>query len=318
MKFYLSLFLVFSVVLNVSCQPDTNFVPVAAYWNVGDIHDFSVIKVKRKWIGKTLAQDDSSNYNAHFLVIDADSSSYTIQWSLKNYLFDRLQLPDQSRLKLQKYDSIRVVYKTDQFGAFREIINWRDLSKMINEMTDELIQAIGETKAEAREVRKSLQPLISVFSTQRGMEQLVFNELLMMHFPYGKQYEKGKRYYYTEEIPIMVNSAPATGNGVIFIRHANADSQRCELVKQMRILPDSVRKFLVNYYTSIGIRPEAIASTVESSLVDVVEDDIYDYLYFPGTPLKVSVSRITRINVLEDRIKQIDITMIENTGFKSP
>jgi hypothetical protein len=318
MRLYLLLFLVFPLTFSVSCQTDTNFIPLAAYWNAGDTYDFQVTKIKRTWLDKKLTVNDSSQYAAHFLVAGADSVSYIIEWSFKNDLFDKLQLPDESRQKLQKYDVIKVVYKTDQFGAFQEILNWKDLSNMLNEMVEELVDVKSRNHENADEVRKAFQPLISVYSSQRRLELLVFKELLMMHFPYGKQYEKGKIYNYSEEIPIMVNSSPATGDGIIFLRLANTDSQRCELVQRLKILPDSTRKFLARYFQTIGMNPQAIGSAVESSVVDVNDENIYDYYYYPGIPVKVSVSRSTRIDVLEDNVKQTDVTLIENIGLKSP
>jgi hypothetical protein len=86
----------------------------------------------------------------------------------------------------------------------------------------------------------------------------------------------------------------------------------------MKILPDSAKKMLRHYYNSIGMRPEAISSTVESSVVEVSSDNIFDYYYYPGIPVSVSVSRSTRISVLEDKIRQRDITLIENIGYQTP
>jgi hypothetical protein len=312
MRFFYSLIYFILIFFNASCQADTSFIPVAAYWEKGDEFHFKVTKVKQTWQDKNLTQDDSTEYIARFLVTDTDSSSYTIEWSFINTFFDLLGLPPESREKFPSYRNIIVVYTTDEFGAFTGIENWQEIGRMINDLADEFILLkSNNSKTTTEDLKKSLEPMLTVFSSKRGIEQLVFKELLMMHFPFGKQYERGKIYNYTEQVPIMVNSEPVTGSGIIFIRLANLDSQRCELVQRMKILPDSAKKMLRSHFHSIGMRPQAIPATIESSRVDVNEENFYDYYYYPGIPIKVSASRETQINVLEDNIKQTDITLIE-------
>jgi len=312
MKFNYTFFLLFLIVFNASCQSDTSFIPIAAYWEKGDVFDFKVTKIKRTWQDRKLTQNDSAQYTARFFVIGADSLSYTIEWSFRNNLFDALELPEESRTKFTSYRNTVVIYKTDEFGSFVGIQNWQEISRMINDLVNELLEIKSkDANVNIDGLRNSLKPLLSVYSSQRGIEQLVFKELLMLHFPFGKQYKRGEIYNYTEQIPVMVNSIPATGDGIIFIRLANLAKQRCELVQRMKILPDSAKKMLRSHFHAIGMKPEAIGRTVESSTVQVSDENLYDYYYYPGIPIKVSVSRETVINVLEDKIKQTDRTIIE-------
>jgi len=183
---------------------------------------------------------------------------------------------------------------------------------MINDLTDEVFRVKSpDVGISTGDLKKTLEQLRSVYSTQRGIEQLVFSELLRMHFPFGKRYKRGEIYKYTEQIPIMVNSEPATGNGIIFIRKARLDKQRCELVQQMIIHPDSAEKMLTKYFHSMGMNPQAIPGTVNNSTLEVNEENIYDYYYFPGIPVKLSATRETRINVMDDRIRHTEMTLIE-------
>lgn len=311
MRIFLALLLILVFEPDVICQSDTNYIPIAAYWEKGDAFDFKVTKVKRTWVDKKLTQDDSTQYTARFQILDADSASYTVQWSFRNNLFDKLQLPAESQNKFPDYRNTVVIYKTDEFGSFVEITNWQEISKMINDLVNEVIRVKVTDNNNKDEIKKSLEPLLHIYNSQRGIEQLVFKELLMLHFPYGKQYKRGEIYNYTEKIPVMINSEPATGDGVIFLRYANTGIQRCELVQRMKILPDSAKKMLRSHFHSIGMRPQAIGSTIESSVVEVSDENSYDYYYNPGIPVKVSVSRNTRLNVLEDKIRQIDLTIIE-------
>lgn len=293
---------------NVSGQSDSLFIPIAAYWEKGDQYDFRVTKVKKTWHDRKITLDDSIQYIARFYVTHADSDSYTIEWSLKNYFFDLLKLPPEVFEKFSSYQTLRVLYKTDQFGVFREIQNWQEISRMINDLFEES----ALRSPEPQKLIESLKPMLSVYNTKRGIEQLLFKELLLMHFPFGKQYEKGRLYNYTEPIPVMMNSEPVTGNGVIFVRMSSQQARRCELVQRMEVFPDSAKKMLESYFHSLGMRPQSIPGTIASSTVKVNEENIYDYYYFPGIPEILTASRETLIDVLEDKVRQTDLMIIEH------
>lgn len=319
MRFSLLLFIAVITGINVSCQTDTNVVPVAAYWKPGNYYDFKVTKIKRTWQNKTQVQNDSMQYTARFAVINADTAHYYISWTFKNPYFDAFALPESSRKKFPQYENPAIIYRTNKYGAYEGMENWRDVGQMMSELIHESINIKSmDTSKRSIALKKSLEPLLAVYSTQRGVEQLVFKELSMIHFPLGKQYTLGKLYHYTEQIPVMKNARPATGNGIIFIRRNDRAAQRCELVQRMKILPDSATNYLTQYFNSIGMRKNAIGSAVKSSVLEVNDNNIFDYLYNPGIPVKITVSRETIINVLDDRIKQLDETIIEKAEKSKP
>jgi len=312
----LSFLFIFALIIQISasCQTDTNVVPIAAYWDTGDVYNFRITKLKQTWQGKKLTQNDSTQYLARFQVISSDTASYTIRWSFKNPLLESFRLPDNSRTRLSKYENMEVNYKTDEFGAFTGVENWREISTMINDLIHEVISLKStESESDTNEFNKALEPVISVYNSRRGIEQLLVKELLMFHFPYGKAYTRGKVYNYTEKLPVMMNTGPAIGNGIIFIRQVNMHDHRCEVVQRLAILPDSAKSFMRQYFIDLGMKPEAIGMSIAASRLEINDDNIYDFYYQPGIPAKITVTRETLIDILEDKIKQFDQTIIEKT-----
>jgi hypothetical protein len=287
-------------------------VQIAAYWKAGNYYDFKITKVKSNWQSGKQIQNDSLQYTARFAVVNADTSSYFISWTFRNPYFDAFGLPEASHKKFPQYEKVIIFYKTDKYGAFAGIENWRDIAQMMSELLKESIHVKNaDTTSGIIEAKKAMEPLIALYGTQRGVEQLVFKELSMLHFPLGKQYTRGKFYNYTEKIPVMRNTGPVTGNGIFFIRKDNRKEQRCELVQRMKILPDTASNYLEGYFTKIGMRKEAIPAAIKSSKLEVSDNNIFDYLYYPGIPVKITVSRETVIKVLDDNIRQLDETFIE-------
>jgi hypothetical protein len=312
MKIRLLFVLILMSGLNGFCQSDTSVVPIVAYWKTGDIWGFEVTKIKRTIQDQVLVQNDSIHYKAKMEVTAEDSSTYTIDWTMANPFYQTFGLHDSVRIKYPNYNYTHVIYNTTATGIYIGIKNWQEIGKMLNDLIGEKIRSISaDTLKQTEQIRKGLKAMTSVYNSKRGIEQLVFKELMMFHFPLGKQYTVGKIYNYTEKVPVMKNSQPATGNGIIVLRHFNKDNQTCELLQRMKILPDSAQTMLKNYFLQLGMRKEAIAGAISESKLSVYDNNIYNYLIDPGIPLKITVSRETVIDVLDDHVKQIDKTIIE-------
>jgi hypothetical protein len=256
--------------------------------------------------------NDSTTYRAKFEVLNADTGSYTIKWSFKNYLFDLLKMPASSRKKLSQYTQTEVIYKTDELGAFIGIENWQSISNMVTALVNEMMNNAGKDKStDLESLKQSINPLLSVYKTKRGIEMLVFNELQIFHFPFGHQYVKGDIYNYQELIPGLQENVPVKANGILFVRKADTENKTCELVQRLKILPDVKEKALRDFFKSIEMKYGAIEEAVQTSIFQVADNNIYFYNYHPGIPVKINVQRDTQIDVLENKIRKLDLTIIE-------
>ncbi len=281
MRFFTLLLFAFISQSPLLCQTDTTNVTFVAYWQPGDTFHFRITKILQTWQGRKQTQNDSIQYVAKFEVLHADTGSYTIRWSFKNTFFDIIDMSGASRKKFQKYDTTEVLYKTDKYGGFDKIENWQELSTMV---TDLINGKINETKVDSIKVKlkKSMEPLLQVYRTERGIEQLVFRELLIFHFPFGYEYNKDKYYEYIEKLPNLLGGSPVTGNGILFVRSVDFDNHRCTLVQRMKILPDVADRILTTYFKSIGMRPEAVDEAITGSTLQIADNNIMDYHVLSG------------------------------------
>lgn len=316
MKYWI-LFCALTIQLSTFGQADSAVVPFSARWKTGDLEYFRVTKVKKTWQDRKLVQNDSTQYIAEFRVLETDNENYTIRWKLKNPLLQGFNLPQASYEKLSKiYDTTTIIYLTSRHGAFRGVINWKETSMMITDMLNELIRLKSEaTKKDPAEIRNNYLPLLSVYSSKRGIEQLVFNELQIFHFPFGNQYTIGQLYGYTEELPVMQNMEPITGSGVVFVRKFNRKLKECELVQRMKISPDTAKIFLKDYFKKVGVLPGGMESTLRASQLEINDNNIFLYTLEPLFPVNITVERETLIYVLDDKIRQTDKTLIEKVSY---
>lgn len=300
------------VTANTLGQPDTTKVPFVAGWAVGDTFHFNITKIKQTWQDKKMTQNDSSQYLAHFEVIDADTSAYTIRWRVENALFNIFNLPGHLRKKLSRYEVTNVIYTTDKTGAFIGIQNWQDISNMITLLMEESIDDMAKNdKARKAELKKALEPLFAVYNTKRGIELLIFNELQIIHFPFGRSFERGEFYNYKEQLPNLLGGDPIDGDGIIFVKNVDYENNRCLLVQRMRILPDKAKAFLTAYLREAGLLEQALPQTLNESAINTSDENSFEYHFYPGIPIRLNVRRESTVKVLQDNVRKIDQTIVE-------
>jgi hypothetical protein len=312
MRIAVLIMLALTSLIQLNAQNDTLKIPFAAYWEKGDTFQFRITNIVQTWQGKKLARNDSSQYLAKFEVIDADTGSYTIRWSFRNTLFNSFRIAEASREKFLKYEMLEVIYKTDEFGAFRGIENWQEISKMMTDFINDVVSTMEmDTSVDKSELRKAMEPLITYYGSKRGVEELAIKELQLIHFPFGNEYSRYKFYNYTMQLPNPLGGAPVKGNGMLVIRNVDAEKKRCLLEQRMMLHPDTTSRLLRKYFLSIGMKKEAIHQSVNESVISIIDNNTFDYFYYPGIPVKISIQRESVISVLEDKMRRSDRTIIE-------
>ncbi|WAC03008.1 hypothetical protein N7U66_05095 [Lacinutrix neustonica] len=242
----LSLILLLIFTTPIFSQIDTTKVSFIAYWSKGDNYNFKVTKIKKMWTNDKLTKNDSTQYIANFKVIDSTEKSYTIQWSYKNYLINTYKenlnkiYEDKKAVNeiVKKYDVTKVIYKTDEYGEFLEIVNWQDISKLMSNMLGELEKSIQARKPDKlKEVKQAMKPLAEIYSSKDGIEQLILYELQYFHFPFGTEYDLNSPFEYEQELPNMVGGEPIKGNAKLSIVEVDFEEFYCVLKEEVELNP---------------------------------------------------------------------------------
>jgi hypothetical protein len=113
------------------------------------------------------------------------------------------------------------------------------------------------------------------------------------------------------QLPNLLGGAPVTGNGMLVIRYVDAEKKRCVVEQRMMLHPDTTTRLLRKYFLSIGMKREAVQQAVNESVISIMDNNTYDYFYYPGIPIKISIQRESVISVLEDKMRRYDRTIIE-------
>lgn len=214
------LFLVFflsTISFAAQAQTDSSAVPFVAYWSTGDAYNFKVTKIKQKWTNEILTKNDTSQYVAHFEVIDSADKSYKIKWTFENNLINTRDIPKDIQEKFSAFKQSEIIYTTTELGEFRAIENWEEFGTFMKEMFDTLIDSkSGEDGLDKEKFRAVMQPIMAAYTSREGLEQVVFKELQYFHFPFGMEYAVKDTLEYEETLPNLLGGTPIKGKGKLF------------------------------------------------------------------------------------------------------
>jgi len=312
MKKYLGLFILIIFTIPMFSQIDTTSVAFVAYWSVGDSYDFKVSKVKQQWKEGELTKDELQTYVANFTVIDSTETSYTINWSYENDLGSTYNIPKELVDKFSKYKLTNIVYQTSELGDFLEILNWKEIAAMTNNLFDDIIEVLGENDEKKKEaLSKAMDPLRQIYSSQQGVEQLVMKEIQSFHFPMGLEFDITEPLVYEEELPNMFGGKPIKANAKLYFENVDFEEGFCTIKQEMALDPEDTKKMLENLFVQMKLDDKGMKKALKSAVFEIEDRNTFDYYYYPGIPHRIETIRESVIVINDENGKGIDKMTIE-------
>lgn len=313
------LFSALLVCLNLFAQ-DEESVSFVAYWNKGDTKTYMVTKKNVQYKNDTLDKESTDAYVVKFVVVDSTATSYVIDWNYENTLFQSTKLPKEVLPVLDKYKNINIRYSTDELGAFKEVLNWKEIGKMMNEMFDKVLSALPDNSAD---VSKAIKPFKEIYSSKEGIEGLVVKEIQYFHWPFGIAAVYGDTLRYEEYLPNMLGGDPIKANGAFYFEQVDFDASKCKFVNTLdldsidtkRVLTDVMNSMVSKIsYDSKKEREEKtkeLQDEFSKMQMKITDYNTFHYLYNPGWPIKIHTKRVSLITTSGGVGKRIDEVVIE-------
>lgn len=306
--------------LSIFSQTDSTKIAFVAYWAVGDSYDFKVSKVKRQWKDDILTKKDSSQYIANFKVLDSTDVSYKIQWTYKSDIVSTFQekakklFTDKDRVDeiMKKNDLSKIIYQTNEFGEFIEIINWEQLSETTELLFQEIVKGFEKTNPEKiNEIKKAIQPIIDIYSSKQGIEQLAIYELQYFHFPFGSEFDITKPLVYDQEFPNILGGKPILAQATISFQDVNFDEYFCTIKEEVLLDSKDTKRVVKKLFSKMDINNSDTKKAIKNAVLDITDLNYYQYYYNPGVPHYIYGSRKFILKMEKTDIEKIDELYIE-------
>jgi len=304
--------LLISINFYAQTEIDSTKIAFVSYWSIGDDYNFKVSKVKERWKEGVQTKNEESNYIANFKVIDSTDSSYTINWSYKNDLKNTYKIPENLLDRFSKYELTEIKYKTSEVGDFIEIINWQEVSKVMSNMFDDIIDVLGEENIKNKNtLEQVMNPLKQIYSSKQGIEQLVLKELQYFHFPMGLEYNITEPLIYDEKLPNMFGGKPIKAKSKLFFEEVDFEESFCVVKQEMNLDQKDTKEMLKQVFKEMKLGDKKIKKVLKTAVFKIEDRNSYEYYYYPGIPHKIETTRETIIDIDKEKGKRIDKIVIE-------
>jgi len=160
-------------------------VQVIGYWAKQETQSYDVSYEKFKIKNNDTISRELMKYEVDIKIIDSTENSYTIEWFYKNYSIDTEN--ELVRKLTSIANDISVKIKTDEFGAFIEIVNWEDVRDYLSKVTESL-------KDELRAVpnyKKIIADVMSMYATKESIEANAIKDAIQFYHFHGVKYTLG-------------------------------------------------------------------------------------------------------------------------------
>lgn len=300
------------ITLTANSQEDTIFVPFVAYWSIGDSYDFSVQKIQQQWKSEELEKEQIQEYTTTFTVIDSTEHSYTLSWEFELDIVGAYNVPSDYLESFSKIKDLEIIYKTSEYGDFTEIVNWKEIGKLMNALFDQMIEFVGKDNPEKKnDLINFLRPIKQLFSSKQGVEQLVMKELQYFHYLMGNEFDIAEPWYFEQEIPNLLGGEPIIGKGKIWLEDVDLEEAYCIVHEEMTLDPEDTKKMILQMLKQFNLDDEDFEKAMKSAIFEIEDHNTFEYYYDPGIPIKIEAIREILIDIQDEEMKRIDKTVIE-------
>ena len=221
---------------------------VAGYWQKGDLASFSFIKNKEKIEKGKPTSKETTTYWVEFSVVDANDTSYTINWkNVRVMVNDKKAMDPNPEAFLKLTAGLNFKYLTTEYGEFLELLNWKEVQNLVNLELDRLLtdSANPNSKTINNEFRK-------IFSSRENMEQYVMKDVQLFHSLYGGEYVLKEKLTLEMEMPNPLGGNPIPGTISMEMTDLDKKSNKCSILVAQTIDKEKLTKALSDWLEKMG------------------------------------------------------------------
>lgn len=311
MKSIFILFIFLTSILGFS-QTDSTKVAFVSYWSVGDSYDFKISKITKKWDKDNQEKEDREEYVANFTVIDSTDDSYTIRWKYENELKNTYQIPDELAEKFSKYSVTEIIYKTSEVGDFVEVVNWKEISKSMNGMFNDMISVLGQKDKKLKKfLEERFEPMKEMYSSKEGIEGLVLKELQYFHYPMGVEFDYSEPLLYDDEIPNLLGGGLIKAKGKLTISSVDHEEGFCIMKQELNLDPEDTKKLILDVFKTLKIEGAEADKMLKTAVFTINDNNVFEYYFYPGIPHRIETLREMNVDINDTKMKRTDQVIIE-------
>jgi len=279
-----------------------NEVAINAKWNNGDTLNYTVIEYVTEQVAE--GRVDTLSFIEKKLqmeVLDSAKYGYLLQWSFENVE----QLGEEDAGPLLS-DTIKMQYTTNIYGSFNDLVNWETIRKQIFDIIEKVADDIEDNMGLNVGGQNAVYGLMYQFNSKEGIYDIYVDELNIMHYYYGKQYEPDVSLSYDEDFPVTYSIGAVPGKGTFLL---NQDEENFYIKSESETNEADIKAYYLDIIKEMngGKIPRREKKRIKNETMFIKEDKQYSYNKSDGSLQSAKYAR----HQLLDEIHKTEYMSIE-------
>lgn len=225
---------------------DDSTVQIVAYWNAGDKQSYAVTLEKLKINESDTTLRETTTYDIEINVLESTDKTYTIQWYYKNILTSNQNPLIQKLMGISKEMSL--VFKTDEFGVFVEVVNWKD----IRDYYVKSISMIEEDFKHIPGLDKILHQTLASYTTKEAIESASIKDIQQFHTFHGGRFKLGEVIEGKMKVPNILGIEPFDSNITVYLDEINKENNNYIMRAYQEIDKEQLISSTLGYLTGLA------------------------------------------------------------------
>jgi hypothetical protein len=242
-------------------------VQVISFWDRMEKQSYTVLQEKTKLKGADTTSKEIIRYEVDITVIDSTAKSYTVEWLYKNFDVNTDNKFTQRLVALS--ENLKVIIKTDELGAFQEVVNWKEVRGYI----EKSLEVLKKDFKDVPKINEITAQVGSMFSTKESIESAAIGEIQQYHSFHGARYLLGERLSGQLKAPNLLGGEPFDMDLEVYLDEINPDDNNYIIRSLQTInskqLTDATYEYLVRLSKSM-----AVPSPKREDLKDLTNETI--------------------------------------------
>lgn len=228
-------------------------VQVVAYWDNKEKQTYAISDEKYKVNGKDTTGRELITYEVDVTVKDSTAKSYTIEWYYKNYTCSSTNAFTKKLCAVSQ--NLSVLIKTDEMGAFVEVINWKEIRDYIKNSTNTLKTEFKDTP----KIDEIVDQVLSLFTSKEAIQSAAIKDIQQFYTYHGGKYKLGEEVTAKMKLPNLFGGDPFDAEVTVKLDEINVEDGNSIIRMWQSVdskqLTEATYKYLKDLAKTTGTKP---------------------------------------------------------------
>jgi hypothetical protein len=239
LSFALTLFIICNSYSQINLHDST--VQVIGYWNNHEKQSYVVTHEKVKLNEMDTLSTEFFKYTVEVTIVDSTENSYTIDWYYHDY---ELQTDNPIMEKILSItEDMTIKIKTNEMGAFKEIVNWKQIR-------DYIYKATGLLKQETVSIPnmdKWIGQIENMYFSKEAIEASAINEIQQFYTYHGGRYKLNEEINTGMKVMNQYGGEPFDTDVTLWLDEINEMDNTSVLRMHQSVDPNQLTKATYHY-----------------------------------------------------------------------